>query len=371
MPKGYAQRIRQSGWFDIALALLLISAILFISGSLWQKEEAIVVTVLNDFDEPEVVVKESFRPAFELYGTIALTATVLFFTGAVLSSWFHRSFTRLRRGRRAVSFLQFLLCLLLTIMMIFPIYWMVVTSLLTGGELLQEVPVFLPSRVSLENYRHVTQNTPFGQYVVNTFVTAGLILFGQVTVGTLAAYGFSKGQFKGKSALFSVVLGAIAVPAQALYVPLFTMVSSLNWVNTYPGLILPNLLSGFFIFLLRQAFLSVDDSYLDAAKLDGMGRIRIIAHVLIPMSKSTFAATCLITLMREWNSYIWPKMITTNEKRRTIALGIQHLLRASGVEGVHYNEVMAAAVMAVLPILFLFIVFNRYLATDVEEPPIR
>jgi ABC-type glycerol-3-phosphate transport system permease component len=265
-----------------------------------------------------------------------------------------------------------MVCFLFMLIMVFPIYWMVSTSLVTNSELMQTTPAFYPSKLSFENYGRMIRHTAFRQYISNTLVMAGFILLGEVTIGTLAAYGFSKGRFKGKNALFIVVLGSITIPTQALYVPLYTMASKLNWINTFPGLILPNLVSGFFIFLVRQAFLSVDESYLDAAKLDGMGRIRTIAHVLIPLSRPAFIAACFVTLVNGWNSYIWPKLITTNEKRRTIAVGIQSLRRTySGTEAINYNEIMAGAVLAMLPIFFLFVVFHRYLTINIKEPPIK
>ena len=378
MPNGYAWRVRQSGWFSIALALLVISVILFIWGAGWQEEEIEAVPILNDDGEYVILdeVPKSNRPAFKLFGAISLTLSVISILIAVLSPWYHHSLSRLRSGMNAIAFFRFLLCLFLIAIMLFPAYWMIVTSFLTGDELLREIPVFSPSNLSFENYSHVIQNTSFRQYALNTLLSACFILLGQITIGTLAAYGFSKGRFKGKNQLFGLVLGAIVIPAQALYVPLYTMAWSWNWVNTYTGLVLPNLISGVFIFLLRQAFLSVDDSYLEAAKLDGMGRIRNITHVLIPLCEPTFSAACVFTLIREWNSYIWPKIITTgefaaSEKKLTIALGIQSLLRASDTGTMNYNEVMAAAVLAVLPILLLLVVFNRHLTVDVEGPPIR
>ena len=378
MQNGYARNVRQSGWLNIAFALLVISVILFVLGSLWHEEKTEAFPTFNDDWEYVMLdeVPKSNRPRFELFAAIFLVLSAISFIIATLSPWYHSSLSRLRSGKKAIAFFRFLLCLVLAAILLFPVYLMIVTSFMTADELLREVPVFFPSNFSFKNFTRILQNTSFRQYGFNTLVSAGFILFGQITIGTLAAYGFSKGQFKGKNALFGAVLGAVVIPAQALYVPLYTMAWSWNWVNTYAGLILPNLISGLFIFLLRQAFLSVDDSYLEAAKLDGMSRVRTITHVLVPLCKPTFAAACVFTLVREWNSYIWPKIITTggfaaSEKKLTIALGLQSLLRPSSAGGMNYNEVMAAAVLAVFPILLLFVAFGRHLATNVEEPPIK
>ena len=124
--------------------------------------------------------------------------------------------------------------------------------------------------------------------------------------------------------LFIVVLGALMVPLQVTFVPIYVLISKLGWMNSFPGLIIPHLVSAYFIFMLRQNFMSVDNSYLEAGMLDGMGRIQSIIYVLCPMCKPTLITVSIITFINGWNSYFWPKMITTSDFRRTIAVGINH-----------------------------------------------
>ena len=195
---------------------------------------------------------------------------------------------------------------------------------------------------------------------------------GQMIIGILAAYGFSKGDFRGKNILFMLVLGALMIPIQVTFVPIYVMVSRLGWINSFQGLIVPNLVSAYFIFMLRQAFMSVDDSYLDAGRVDGLGRIGLIIHVLIPMCAPTVITISIITFISGWNSYFWPKMVVTKDEFRTIAVGVTRLRQTyAGLETANYNEIMAGAVMAIIPIAILFLVLQKYIMTGMSKAAMK
>ena len=188
-----------------------------------------------------------------------------------------------KKLRQAGTALQFLAALLYTLLILFPIYWMIISSFKSSEELLLPVPTLWPQQFQWSNFPRVLGKAPFGRYFYNTLVTTFFIMLGELGLGVLAAYGFSKGRFKGRNALFMLVLGALMIPMQVTFVPIYVLISRLGWMNSFPGLIVPNLVSAYFIFMLRQSFLSVDDSYLEAGRLDGMGRIASIFHVLVPM----------------------------------------------------------------------------------------
>lgn len=273
-----------------------------------------------------------------------------------------------RRARLLWGILRFLLAAGFTLIVLFPIYWMIISSLKSSDELLRAVPTLWPEKFRLQNYPDALKMAPLGRYFVNTIVMTLGILVIQLSVGTLAAYGFAKGHFPGRDLLFLVVLGALMIPIQVTFVPIYGMVAKWHWINTFAGLIVPQAVSAYFIFMLRQNFMAVDDSFLEAARLEGMGRLGIICKILVPMNKSTMMTVGIITFIDGWNSYFWPKMVTTTPLRRTIAQGVYELKRSyAGLETMNQNQIMAGAVIAILPIVILFIVLQKYILTGMSK----
>lgn len=269
---------------------------------------------------------------------------------------------RARRRRALGAVFQYAFAALVTLVAIFPVYWMIVTSLKSSEELLRPVPTLWPESFRWRNFPDALKMAPFGKYFYNTVVMTAGILALQVLVGSFAAYGFAKGSFRGRDALFLVVLGALMIPIQVTFVPIYGMVAKLHWINTFAGLIVPNAVSAYMIFMLRQTFKAVDDSFMEAARLEGMGRVGIIFKILMPMCKPTIMTTGIISFIDGWNAYFWPKMVTSTPLRRTIAQGVYELKRSyAGLETMNQNQIMAGAVMAILPIVLLFAVLQKYL----------
>lgn len=283
-----------------------------------------------------------------------------------------RMSTNASYSRKILVVLRYIVAITITLIMLFPIYWMVISSLKTSKELLLPVPTLWPKQFAWNNYRDVLKMAPFGRYFYNTIImTLGIMLL-QLSTGIFAAYGFSHGSFKGQNVLFLIVLGALMIPIQVTFVPIYVMVSKLNWINTFAALIIPNAISAYFIFMLRQSFKAVDKSYIEAARVDGMGRIGVIFNVLVPMCKPTIITVTIITFINGWNSYFWPKMVTTNPTRRTLAQGIHELRRSyAGLETANYNQIMAGAVMSLVPIIVLFTVLQKYILSGVSKAAMK
>ncbi len=276
--------------------------------------------------------------------------------------------SRARRAKTAGIALQYVLAVAFTLIVIFPIFWMIISSLKSSDELLRPVPTLWPERFQWHNYADALKMAPFGKYFFNTIVMTAGIMFLQLTMGAFAAYGFAKGNFPGREALFIVVLGALMIPIQVTFVPIYVMVAKLKWINTFAGLIVPNAASAYLIFMLRQTFKAVDDSFMEAARLEGLGRIGIIFKILVPMCKPTVMTVSIITFIDSWNAYFWPKMVTTTAARRTIAQGVYELKRSyAGLETMNQNQIMAGAVMAIVPIIILFVVLQKYLLSGFSK----
>ena len=255
---------------------------------------------------------------------------------------------------------------------LFPFYWMIISSLKTSDELMRAVPTLWPDQFVWENYPNVLKKAPFDRYLINTLVTTLIMMAGELTVGVMAAYGFSKGEFKGKNVLFMLVLGALMVPIQVTFVPIYVIIARLNSIDTWVGVVLPNLVSAYFIFMLRQNFMAVDNSYIEAGKIDGMGRFGTIINVLCPMCKPTLITVSIISFINGWNSYFWPKMVTQSASSMTIAVGVQRLKETYAGQYVsNFNEIMAGAVMAIIPIIFLFLVLQKYIMTGMSKAAMK
>ena len=267
---------------------------------------------------------------------------------------------------------QYAAAIAVVLITLFPIYWMIISSFKTSDELLRTVPTLWPENFVWSNYPNVLRKAPFGRYLINTLGTTLIMMAGELTIGVMAAYGFSKGEFKGKNVLFMLVLGALMVPIQVTFVPIYVTISRLNAIDTWKGVVLPNMVSAYFIFMLRQNFMAVDNSYIEAGRIDGMGRFGTIIHVLCPMCKPTLITVSIISFINGWNSYFWPKMVTQSEASRTIAVGVQRLKETYAGQYVsNYNEIMAGAVMAIIPIVFLFLILQKYIMTGMSKAAMK
>ncbi len=396
-PRGTLLAMRQSGFFDIVIAMLVLSLVL---GILWGVGAASYQSTLHhhaalaagDGEVPTTLEEARKLPNFVEYNFkqdlnmlsgsyAAFGAAALVFLGMAVIAILYMAFISpivraddsLRLSHKVYRKAgQYAAAVLITLVMLFPIYWMIISSFKTSTELLQTVPTLWPANFVWENYPNVLNRAPFFRYLLNTLVTTFFIMLGQLVMGILAAYGFSKGEFKGRNVMFMLVLGALMVPIQVTFVPIYVLISRLNSIDTWMGVILPNLVSAYFIFMLRQNFMAVDNSYIEAGKIDGMGRIGTIVHVLCPMCKPTLITVSIISFIDGWNSYFWPKMVTKTEASRTIAVGVQQLKNTfAGQEVSNYNEIMAGAVMAIIPIVFLFLVLQKYIMTGMSKAAMK
>lgn len=279
---------------------------------------------------------------------------------------------RLKKHHSAGYHIQTIVAILVTIVMIFPLYWMLATSFKSAEEVQRVIPTLFPHSFHPENYLNVLTRANFLHYYWNTIVMTAGILILQVGTGTLAAYGFACGSFKGREVLFYVVLGALMVPLQVTFIPIYIMCANWGLADTFLGLILPEAVSAYYIFMLRNSFLAIDQSYIDAGRIDGLGRLGTILHVLFPMSKSTVFTVTLVTFSNGWNAYFWPKIIAKNEVRRVLTVGLAQLKNTFAGQSVsNYHEIMAGAVLAIVPLIILFLIFQKYMMTGYSKAAMK
>ena len=260
------------------------------------------------------------------------------------------------------------LLVLIGLTTVVPLVWMVFTSLHPQRAQIPTMSnLFKPDGWHLENYIHVLTygELPVWRFVVNSFVvTAGVVLF-QLTLCSLAAFGFSRLHFRGRDTLFFVFLLTMMVPAQVLIVPLFTFVQKLGWLDTYWGLIIPYpyLSTAFGTFLLRQFFITLPQSLDDAARLDGCGELRLLWHVILPSAKPALATVAAFAFIWTWTDFYWPLLASSSTTMRTLEVGLSVFKDSYG--GTRWPLQMAAAVITLTPVLIFFLAMQRFFVRGV------
>jgi ABC-type glycerol-3-phosphate transport system permease component len=246
----------------------------------------------------------------------------------------------------------------LTILFLFPWYWMITTSLKTPDQILQFPPQWIPNPITFQAYPEALVGAKMLLYGRNTLFLCVINVIGAVLSNSLVAYGFARIRWPGRDVVFLGVLATLMLPYQVSMVPLYIIYNKLGWINTYLPLTVPTYFaSPFFIFMLRQFFRTIPDDLTEAARIDGAGELRILWSIFIPLVKPGLAVVALFEFIGNWNSFLGPLIYLTDEKLWTITLGIQGLRMQYGLS--NYATIMAAVFIALLPIVILFFFAQR------------
>lgn len=243
------------------------------------------------------------------------------------------------------------------ILMIVPMVWMVITSLETLNETRHFPPILVPSGVRWQNYTDVLQRAPFARWFLNTLVVTVVVVAGNLLFCSLAGYAFARIKFFGRDVVFILVLATLMIPFQVIMIPTFLIVRKLGLIDTLGALIVPNLAGAFGIFLLRQFFRSLPIELEEAARIDGASRLGVLFKIVLPLSGPVLATVAVITFLWTWNDFLWPLVTIYNPDNMTLQLG---LTTFQGAHQTNTHLLMAANVMSVLPVLFLFFVAQRF-----------
>lgn len=263
--------------------------------------------------------------------------------------------------------LTWVLLVLWALVVLFPFYWMVLTSVKDYGAYNAEyVPSFFTLSPTLENYVQVFTEVDLGRYLLNTLlftvITTGLMVF--VTI--LAAFAFARMQFRGKNLLFTAFLALMMIPSELVVITNFQTITEWNMRNTFLGLILPSVTSVFYIYLLRETFAQVPDSLYYAAKVDGTSDWRYLWKVMVPICRPTVVTITILKVIECWNLYIWPSLITDDPKYSLVSNGIQEI-RESGFGRANIPAMMAAVVVISIPLIVLFLIYRRQIMSGVAR----
>lgn len=241
--------------------------------------------------------------------------------------------------------------------MILPFIWMVLSSLKTDAEILKIPPTIWPETFTLDNFTKLFTEMDFAIYLKNTLIIVFFSFFG-LFLNAMAGYGFAKFKFKGKNKLFYLVLATMMIPGQVTMIPVYLLLNAAGLTNTMTGIVLPGLVGAFGIFLFRQFMSTISDDLLEAARLDGASEFYIFWRIVIPISRPVLAVQGILTFIAGWNSFLWPLIIANDEKFYTLSVGLQLL---KGQYGSNYALQMVGATFMVIPIILIFMTFQKYI----------
>jgi multiple sugar transport system permease protein len=264
--------------------------------------------------------------------------------------------TRNRARRRALTVTIGVALAIGAVITAFPFIWMITSSFKPQSESIDYPPTIFPQAPTIEYYLRLFTELDFGRYLVNSICVV-LISYIGLMLMAMAGYAFAKYDFKGKGWMFFLVLATLMIPVQVTMIPTYLIINSLHLTNTLVGIALPTLVSGFSIFLFRQFMTTIPTEMLEAARLDGAGEFRTFWQIVLPMSKPILAVQVVLTFIAGWNSFLWPLILSSDQKLYTLSVGLNLLNQQLAVNP---SLQMAGASIMVVPILIVFIIFQRY-----------
>ena len=272
-----------------------------------------------------------------------------------------------RIRQRVLNVITYLLLSIWAVIVLFPFYWMILTSFKSYGEYNSEyIPKFFTLSPTLQNYVDAFTAVPLGRYFLNTIIFTVLTTAIMLVVITLAAFAFARLEFKGKNFAFLIFLSLMMIPNELVIITNFVTITNLGMRNTFQGLILPSVPSVFYIYLLKENFEQIPDSMYYAAKVDGTSDLKYLLKVMIPIARPTLITITILKVIECWNSYVWPRLITDDENYYLVSNGIQEI-RENGFGRENIPAMMAAVVVISVPLIVLFLIFRNKVMEGVSR----
>ena len=278
--------------------------------------------------------------------------------------------TKQRAMKIVVQVLLYTFLSIMALIVVFPFYWMIISSLKTTVEYRLPVPTLFPQQIMWSNYVEAFSAANLGRLFINTVIVGIVSTLLSLVITILSAFAFARLEFKGKNALFAALLATMMIPGELFTITNYITVNNFGWIDTYTVLIVPFLVSIFYIYLLRQNFLQIPNELYLAAKVDGTGDFKYLCKVMIPLSLPTLISITILKMMGAWNSYIWPRLVTTSEDMRLITNGLRDAFTdMSGQANIPVQ--MAAVAVVSFPLFMVFIFLRKYIMKGVSRSGIK
>ena len=264
----------------------------------------------------------------------------------------------------------YLFLMIMALIVLFPFYWMIISSLKTLDEYRMSVPTFWPKVLMLSNYMSAFTTAKLGRLFMNTMYVGLVSTILSLIITVLTAFAFARLEFKGKNTLFAALLATMMIPGELFTITNYSTVTQLGWMNTYTVLIVPFLVSVFYIYLLRQNFLQIPNELYLAAKVDGTSDFKYLWKVMIPLALPTLISITILKMMGSWNSYMWPRLVANDDAHRLITNGLRNAFTETTGD-VNYPVQMAAVAIVSAPLFLVFVFLRKYIMAGVSRSGIK
>ncbi len=277
---------------------------------------------------------------------------------------------RQKAGKALVYFGIYAFLILMALIVLFPFYWMLISSVKSLEEYRLSTPTLWPRMILLGNYAEAFTTAALGRLFVNTLIVGVVSTILSLVITVLTAFAFARLEFKGKELLFAALLATMMIPGELFTITNYSTVTTFGWINTYTVLIVPFLVSVFYIYLLRQNFLQIPNELYLAAKVDGTSDWKYLWKVMVPLSLPTLISITILKMMGAWNSYIWPRLVANDEAHRLITNGLRNAFTDTTGD-VNYPVQMAAVALVSLPLFLVFVFLRKYIMSGVSRSGIK
>ena len=264
----------------------------------------------------------------------------------------------------------YLTLILIAISMLYPFFAMVNLSFVNNNEIFSHAGRLIHPNLTLANYKNVFSEIPLSTYFLNSLIVASAATVGQVIFSALAGYAFARMQFKFRDALFLLILITMLIPPQVNIIPLFFLMRELHLIDTYQALIWPALFGGFGIFLMRQYFLGLPKDLEESARIDGCNLFQTFFKIALPLALPTVATLAIFTFVTNWNSFMWPLIVTNSESMRTLPVGLA-IYKGSFREITQWGELLACSVICTIPVIGVFLLGKKYFISDILQGGVK
>ena len=281
---------------------------------------------------------------------------------------------RISAGQRAVKAGvkagTYVFLLIMALIVLFPFYWMIISSLKTLAEYRQAVPTFWPKQVMFSNYSEAFTTANLGDLFMNTLYVGIVSTLLSLVITVLSAFAFARLEFKGKETLFGALLATMMIPGELFTITNYITINQLGWMHTFTALIVPFLVSVFYIYLLRQNFMQIPNELYLAAKVDGTSDLKYLWKVMIPLALPTLISITILKMMGAWNSYIWPKLVANDDAHQMITNGLRNAFTDTSGQA-NYPVQMAAVAIVSAPLFLVFLFLRKYIMSGVSRSGIK
>ena len=269
-----------------------------------------------------------------------------------------------------VKLLTYGFLIVMALIILFPFYWMIISSLKSEAEYRQTIPTFWPQRLIFFNYVDAFNTANLGNLFMNTLFVGVVSTLLSLVITVLSAFAFARLEFKGKDAMFGALLATMMIPGELFTITNYITINNLNWMNSFYALIIPFLVSVFYIYLLRQNFQQIPNELYLAAKVDGCGDLKYLWKVMVPLALPTLISITILKMMGAWNTYIWPKLVANDDAHQLITNGLRNAFTTTSGQ-VNYPVQMAAVAIVSAPLFLVFIFLRKYIMAGVSRSGIK